>query len=391
MTPNKSNLDYDVIIVGAGPAGSTAAKILAEQGIRSILIDKEKFPRDKPCGGGLTSRVLTRFPYIKDLNVIESSSYGSCLYSPSLQHQAELHKKDPIISMVLRKKFDDALVKLAIDSGAQFQEGKSIVNLKTTPKKARVILDDGTGIHADIIIGADGFFSTIARKAGLLLRHKYMGISVVEEFPLNAKDIEKFYTTEHLCHIHHNVHEITGYGWVFPKKRCVNIGLVDYRISGDSQSDKKNLRKIFDNYLSLLKNTNLIPKNITSKRLCGGHLPLRPLKQTYTSHIILCGDAAGFINPLNGEGIYYALASGEISARVAVEATQADDISEQFLSRYEQQWKSDFGQEIISMLKLAKQFGQQSEKIIRLMSQDEKLLEMLLLNCNWKNDLFKLQ
>ena len=386
MMPGKSNLDCDVVVVGAGPAGSAAAKILAEQGINSILIDKEQFPRDKPCGGGLTSRVLTRFPYIKDLNLIESSSYGSCLYSQSLQHQAELHKQEPVTSMVLREKFDDALVNLAIDSGARFHEGKTVTNINKTSEKAKVTLNDGTYVQADIVIGADGFFSTVARKTGLLLKHKYVGISVVEEFPMDSKDMDRIYTKGRVCHIHHNVYGGTGYGWVFPKRCCVNIGLVDYHVSGDPKNTKKNLGKIFDNYLSLLKNTDLIPENIASRRLRGGHLPFHPLKQTYANHTILCGDAAGFINPLNGEGIYYALASGEISARVAAEAIQANDTSEQFLSRYEKQWKNDFGQEITSMLKLAKQFGQQSEKLIGIMSKDKKFMESFFLNNNWQDD-----
>ncbi|MCK5112533.1 MAG: FAD-dependent monooxygenase, partial [Thermoplasmatales archaeon] len=72
-------MKYDVVIVGAGPSGSTAAKCLAEKEVKVLLIDKEKFPRDKPCGGGLSTKVLKRFPYVIDL--IDSISYGSITYS----------------------------------------------------------------------------------------------------------------------------------------------------------------------------------------------------------------------------------------------------------------------------------------------------------------------
>ena len=70
------NIKYNVIIVGAGPAGSTAAKFLSEKGYKILLLDKKKFPRDKPCAGGLTLRVLNRFPYLKEFDFIESYSYG---------------------------------------------------------------------------------------------------------------------------------------------------------------------------------------------------------------------------------------------------------------------------------------------------------------------------
>ena len=369
---------YDIVIVGAGPAGSTAAKILASQDLNVLLIDKEKFPRNKPCGGGLPIRSLKRFPYIKDINVIESYSYGGYLYPPSLCNNIEIIKQEPVIAMVLRKKFDNALVKLAIDNGAKFLDGKSVTDLKITLDKAQITLDDGREIQTDLVIGADGFLSTIAQKAGLATRHRNKGISVVEEFSLKKDTMDQFYTNKRLCHIHSKIHGISGYGWVFPKQSHVNIGLAKYLTNGNSVNDKKNIREEFKEYLTLLRNTDIIPKNIESTQLRGGTLQVKPLEKTYADRIILCGDAAGLINPVSGEGIYYALASGEIAARVASESIKKDDSSEQFLSRYEQQWKNDFGQEIKLMLKSTKQWGKQNENIFKLMSKDNKLAEMFL-------------
>jgi len=367
---------YDIVIVGAGPAGSTAAKILAEQGLSVILIDKEKFPRTKPCGGGLPLRTLKRFPYIEDIDVIESYSYGGYLYPPSLSYNIKIQKQDPVIAMILRKKFDNALVKLAIDQGVIFQDGKSVTDLKITHDKAQITLDDGKKIQTNLVIGADGCLSIVAKKARLATRNKFTGISVVEEFSLKMDTMDQFYTDKRLCHIHSKIHGISGYGWVFPKGHHVNIGLVKYRPNGNMVKEKKNIREMFNEYLFLLKKTDIIPKNIESTKLRGGILPVKPLEKTYANRIILCGDAAGFINPVSGEGIYYALASGEIAARVASESIKTNDNSEQFLSRYEQQWKNDFGQEINIWLKSTRQWGKQNENIFKFMSKDNKLAEM---------------
>ena len=83
----------DVCIVGAGPAGSTAAKFLSEQGFKVLLIDKDEYPRDKPCGGGLPHQVLKRFDYINNKTFIDSYSYGGYAVSPSFKYKLELHRK----------------------------------------------------------------------------------------------------------------------------------------------------------------------------------------------------------------------------------------------------------------------------------------------------------
>ena len=93
---------FDVVIVGAGPAGSTAAKFIAEGGFKVLLIDKAKFPRFKPCGGALTRRIIERFPYIAEkLQILMNSEiYGGKIYSPSLKYSAEIDSEEPLGYMV---------------------------------------------------------------------------------------------------------------------------------------------------------------------------------------------------------------------------------------------------------------------------------------------------
>src|SRR4030042_4808777 len=132
-------MKYDVIIVGAGPAGSTAAKFLSEKGVKTLLLDKDTFPREKPCGGGLTIKAVIRFPYIRDKGLADSYSYAGCVYSSKLQYKAESHRKEPIIAMVRRKHFDHELVKLARESGAIFKDGFCVVDIQVLSVKITVI------------------------------------------------------------------------------------------------------------------------------------------------------------------------------------------------------------------------------------------------------------
>ena len=169
-------MKYDVTIVGAGPAGSTTAKFLSEKGFKILLIDKEKFPRDKPCGGGLPLRVLQRFPYVVNDKIIETYSSSGTIFSPSLQHKIEIYKNTPIIAMTLRKKFDFELVKFATDAGTVFQDGTSVSAVKISNDTAQVTLDHENVIDSELIVGADGVNSSIARTQGLRSRGTEKGI-----------------------------------------------------------------------------------------------------------------------------------------------------------------------------------------------------------------------
>ena len=133
-------MDYEVVIVGAGPAGSTTAKYLSERGISVALIDKDKFPRTKACGGGVPVRLLKDFSYIEDL--IDSYSYTGWVYSSSSKSKVQLQRKNPTIAMVVREKFDHDLVKLAVARGTTFVDGKTVADIAISKDKTTVFLDD---------------------------------------------------------------------------------------------------------------------------------------------------------------------------------------------------------------------------------------------------------
>lgn len=369
---------YDVVVVGAGPAGSTAAKFLSEESLKVLLIDKDKFPREKPCGGGLPFRVLNRFEYIKDEGLIDSYSFGGVVHSSNMKYKVEIEKDEHIAAMVLRKKFDFGLVKLAVDSGAILKDGTEVKDIKISKDKVKIFLDDGTSVDSKIVIGADGIWSIIARKSGLTQRQKGVGMCLFQECRVGGETLDKYFSKKRHCHIHIKLLGTAGYGWVFPKNEHLNIGIGEIKPKGNKLKGKANLKEVFINYIDILKENNIIPNNLKIGKIQGGALPISLLEKTYSDRVILCGDAGGFINPISGEGIYYAMASGEIAVKVIVDALKSGDASERFLSRYQKIWKKDFGKDIKLFSRITKRLTKTDENFFKLVSRDEKLADMVL-------------
>ena len=369
-------MKYDAIIVGAGPAGSTTAKILSEKGLKVILIDKDKLPRDKPCGGGIPSRVLERFPYVDNDKFIESYSYSGVSFSPSLKNKIEIEKNTPIVATALRIKFDFELAKLAEKNGTIIEDGASVTDLKILKDGARVLLEDGRHIDSGIVVGADGVWSVIAKKSGLRGRKYKTGACVLQEFKVNKKILDEYFGEERKCYVYSRFKGLIGYGWIFPKKEHINIGMGGVWVN---QGTKTNLLKHYHEFFGFLKQNNVIPNNLKESPIKGGTLPIYPLKKTYGERLLLVGDAAGFINSNTGEGIYYAMSSGEIAAKIIMEALEKENTSSIFLSRYQKLWKKDFGKDIELLDKaFSKDFNQDIEKMFKIIGSDKLLSEMFL-------------
>jgi geranylgeranyl reductase family protein len=371
-------LKYDVAIVGAGPAGSTAAKFICDKKYKVVLIDKNKFPREKPCGGGLTAHVLERFKDIITENMIDSYSYGGITFSKSLKYQIKFTNNKPITAMTIRKKFDYNLVKIAIKAGAKLIEGEKVIDLKINNDKATIKTDKGTIIDSDIIIGADGVWSIVAKKIGLRKKNNPIGLCVFEEYELEKEIIDKYFGELRLGYIHSKFDNLKGYGWVFPKNKHINIGLGELDYNPNKNKGKTNLKNVYNKYITQLKKNKLIPEKIKISNIKGGAFPIIPLKKTYSNRVILVGDAAGFVNPVSGEGIYYAMASGKLAAETIQKALKLKDPSERILSKYQKNWKKDFGKELRLMYWFAKrQRRAKSERNFRLLKNDEKLNQLL--------------
>ena len=367
-------MKYDVVIVGAGPSGSTAAKCLAEKEVKVLLIDKKKFPRDKPCGGGLPTRVLKRFPYVIDL--IDSISYGSITYSSSLKYRLKIQRDKPLIATILRKNFDYGLVKIAVAKGVDFLDEKTVTDIKILKDKAIIILEDGEKVESEIVIGADGARSAIVEKSNLVKNTDDICVSLVQEQTMLEEQLKKYFSEKRTIHIFIKIQGIAGYGWIFPKKKHVSVGIGEFESAVDKSKPKTNLKEIYEKYIDTLKENNILPRDFKIENPKGSTLPVFPLEKTFADRVLLCGDAAGFINSITGEGIYYAMTSGEIAANVIDEALKANDTSERFLSKYQKLWKDEFGKDLKLFGRFNKQWGKDSEKFVRLLTKDKKLAKL---------------
>jgi geranylgeranyl reductase family protein len=368
---------YDVAIVGAGPAGSTAAKFLSEKGLRTLLLEKAMFPRDKPCGGGLQMRVLQRFKYIEENNLIDSYSYAIQLHSASMKHHIDFQNKEPLQAMVLRNTFDEGLVHLAIRSGAVLQCGKTVQNITSDKEKIRIFLSNGNTVESRLVIGADGTWSTIAKKIGMKQECSHIGVCVYNEYLLSQKTIHHLYGDQQEVHILLQPFGLAGYGWIFPKKEHVNIGVAEFRQAIDPTIEKKNLQITYAQFLQLLKEQKLIPKNLTTKTTHGGVFPTCPAKRLTADRVLLCGDAGGLVNPMTGEGIYYAMCSGEIAAKTVIKALENNKTDARCLIHYQHQWNHEFHLDFSLLSWISKHWGRNVDSLVELVSKDKKLIDII--------------
>ncbi len=351
-------------------------KTLQKKKINVLILDKATFPRDKPCGGGLPTRVQKRFPYIEPF--LESISYGTTMFSSSLRYRCDLIREKPFLEMVLRNNFDYQLLALAQQAGATFQGGKSVIDVIIQKDKASVMLEDGQILETKMVIGCDGMHSVVAEKTNLAKKLEVLCVSLVQEQPMTPKQLNTFFTKKRLIYLFIKAHGIAGYAWVFPKKNTLNIGIGEFQSALPKDKPRVPLKETYEKFIATLKEKNLLPKDFPIENLKGATLPIFPLKDTYSDRVVLCGDAAGFINPITGEGIYYAMVSGQLAAKVIIDGLKTQDLSQQLLSRYQTLWNDEFGKDLKALGRFNNQWGKDSEKIIRLMTRDKKFAKLII-------------
>jgi geranylgeranyl reductase family protein len=301
----------DALIVGMGPAGATAAYELSRAGLAVLGLEKQPHPRYKVCGGGLSLRI-DRILEADFKSVVEHTIYG-VQFTYRGEEPFLIESSQPIAYMVMRDRFDHLLLEKARRAGTDVHEGEQALAFRQSADGIEVTTDRGR-YRTKVLIGADGANSVVAQRLFPARRQRRMptleseiGIGVMPPYPGEGKVLIDLGATAN------------GYAWIFPKHQRLSIGVAEFR--GKTTSPKK----IFDRFVRDEKGLASFtvphpaghPLPLFSSRAAGLMAPF-PVGLV-SGRALLVGDAGHLVDPLFGEGIYYAVRSGQMAAASVLE------------------------------------------------------------------------
>lgn len=290
-------MTYDAIVVGAGPAGASAAFWLGEAGKRVLVLEKKRLPRYKPCGGGVPQIVLRSFPF--DFSPVVEREVGRLRFRFRDGREVAADLPGQPAAMVMREQFDYHILRHA---QADVRDGASAMAVRQDERALEVETKSGEAFRARYLIAADGATSRVARLVGLRTE-KQMGLTIGVEVPAVDALLEEYADTMLFLF----GAPPGGYCWVFPKAEHLSVGLGN--LEGDVPAMKQVLRR----------EMGRLGINVDGARHRGHMLPIylrhEPL---HRGRVLLAGDAAGLVDPLMGEGIRHAVDSGRMAAQAVV-------------------------------------------------------------------------
>jgi len=290
--------NYDVIVVGAGPAGATLACELAKGGIDVLVLEKEKLPRYKCCAGGVTSRAEKLLDF--DISQVTEATIYEVVFTFKLGKAFVGEHSEPLMYTVMRETFDQFLMHEAQRLGAVLMAGQKVTQIRVSPDQVEVSAADNV-FHSRVVVGADGAYSMVARE--LNMERPTERIAAIEsEITVAQQQLERWKSRVQI-----DLGIIpAGYAWVFPKRDHLSVG------AGCRASRARNLNRHYHEFMDSL--------NIGEHTVTRSESHLIPTctrgRLVWQDRALLLGDAAGLADPLTGEGIYYAIRSAQLAAPV---------------------------------------------------------------------------
>jgi geranylgeranyl reductase family protein len=334
---------YDVIVVGMGPAGASTAYELGQRGLSVLAFDKHIHPRYKVCGGGLSARIQRILP--ADFKTVVEGTVHRVQFTYGGEDSFFIEFPQPVAYMVMRPKFDQWLVEKARQVGAEIREDESVATVRELEEGIEVSTEKGR-YRGRMVIGADGAMSVIAQQC--FPGRRFRSIPALEsEY---HGDTPHAFQQAQTALISLRAAK-KGYGWVFPKEHGLSLGVGEF-VRGANRP-----KKSFEDFVrheSALAGLS-IPLPL------GHSLPISPQQANRNGHrwtgslvrhrAVLVGDAGHLVDPLLGEGIYYAIRSGQLAASSVANALRN---SRHRLDEYERQAETEFGPEFRVAARLGK-------------------------------------
>ncbi len=333
-----SELAFDVIILGAGPAGSTCAIALKNSGLKVALLDKETFPRDKICGDAVSSvakRILRQIDPELEQDLLsfapKSNITQAKLFSPNFKTLEFSFSK--VGHCIRRKDFDHWLFNHALKNhDVTVMQGVKVADVRTDVTEATVSLADGRLLKAKVLVGCDGAHSIVAKKLGgfKVDRKHYSG--AVRQYYRNVKGL-----SGRALEVYFLKGYLPGYFWIFPlsdNEANVGFGMLSETIAQEKIDLKKSLHDIIHEIPEVWERF----KDATPlEDVKGFGLPLGSKQyQISGERYLLCGDAASLIDPFSGEGIETAMESGKFAAERIMAAVKENDFGAAALKAYDE-------------------------------------------------------
>lgn len=331
---------YDLIVIGGGPAGASAALEGAGLGLSVLLIEKEKFPRYKPCGGALSEKARSYLRFRIPDEVIDAEVSRIRIFFRD--RCAEISRPERLSTLVTRSVFDDILVRRAADAGAEVLFGKKATGISEEDGCVRIMA--GESYKGRLLVLADGHTGMLSRK--ICPGDGMRGVCLVSEVAAEE--------TNDCMEIHFGEVD-RGYAWVFPHGSYLSVG------AGGLGSS--NIRVIMD---------RLMKARGFRGKIHGHTIPLSgPSRYLGGRRTMLCGDSAGMVDPFTGEGIAYAVRSGQIAAQVASEhLSDGCDLVE-----YQHRCKREIGDDLRASFLLARIMHRFPDQLFNMFMDDRSLLE----------------
>ncbi|HHP51286.1 MAG TPA: geranylgeranyl reductase family protein [Moorella mulderi] len=290
-------MEYDVIICGAGPAGSTCARFLAGQGAEVLLLDKAVFPRPKICGGGLTRGAVKELP--PGWEGLKEGEIRHLVFLFKNEEPVEITFTQPVVYTVSRTLLDHWLLEQALEAGAKLREGFRVLGIEEDSKGTRVWGPKGESLRARYVVGADGAHSVVRRHLDLSIERGFcLNLEVPKPQVFSGEKI--YFTYGYLL----------GYGWIFPRGAHLSVGM------GAFFNCKVNFKPYLEKFC---RKVGIDLPSIPWQGACLSFLPEGEVR-LHTDRVLLIGEAAGLVDPFTGEGISHALRSARWAAGILMKA-----------------------------------------------------------------------